>query len=171
MRKEEIVRIVGSIEHPVERALVAATLAHLGQKDKSGQPYILHPIRVAMIIQKEFATYPEKLPEGFTVEDLMIAAFLHDAAEDTEFGLYEIEALWGTKIYDIVDAVTRRTPPGKPKEVYMDFIRRAKKHPAGRIVKIADLHHNMSRINNLPVEERDILDRYLRAERILNDVE
>lgn len=151
----------------VERAIVMATMAHAGQKDKSGQPYILHPLSVALIIRKEFHTYPEKLPAGISLEDLFISGLLHDVVEDTDVSLEQIDQEFGPTVRDIVDGVTRRED-----EVYIkEFIPRAKKHPGARIVKIADLHHNMSRISNLPPDEQGILQRYLRAERILNDVE
>lgn len=154
-----------------EIALDFAASKHWGQKDKSGQPYILHPIRVSLILQKEFTTYPEKLPAGITLEDLMVAGLLHDVVEDCGVTLDQIEEKFGKTVRDIVDGVTRRYLTADTKETYMDFIRRAKLHPGARIVKIADLHHNMSRIHNLPLAEQDILQRYLRAERILNDVE
>jgi GTP diphosphokinase / guanosine-3',5'-bis(diphosphate) 3'-diphosphatase len=157
---------------PLEIALDFAASKHWGQKDKSGQPYIFHPIRVAFIIQKEFTTYPEKLPAGITLDDLMVAGLLHDVVEDCGVTLDQIEEKFGKTVRDIVDGVTRRYITADKKERYIeDFIYRAKAHPGSRIVKIADLHHNMSRINNLPESERSIINRYLRAERILNDVE
>lgn len=159
----------------IEIALDFASSKHWGQKDKSGQPYILHPIRVMFIIQKELTIHPEKLPAGTTLENLMVAGLLHDVVEDCGVTLNEIEELFGPVVREIVDGVTRRIlriPAYEDeKETYVDFIRRAKKHPGAKIVKIADLHHNMSRIGNLPLAEQGILKRYLRAERILNDAE
>src|SRR5271157_3519540 len=156
---------------PIEIALDFATSKHWGQKDKSGQPYIFHPISVAMILRKEFTTYPDKLPVGITVDDLVVAGLLHDVVEDCGVTLDQIEEKFGPVVRQIVDGVTRRYITADKKETYMDFVRRAKLHPGARVVKIADLHHNMSRIHNLPLAEQDILRRYLRAERILNDVE
>ncbi len=153
----------------LELALQFSLASHANQSDKGNQPYILHPICVSLIIRKEFTTYPEKLPAGITLEDLMVSGLLHDVVEDCGVTLNEIEEKFGPMVREIVDGVTRRVTPKK--EVYIDYIRRAKKHPGSRIVKIADLHHNMSRISNLPLAEQNILQRYLRAERILNDVE
>ena len=54
----------------LEKAIEIAARAHQGQKDKSGQPYVLHPLRVMMSCSSE----TEK-----------ICAVLHDVIEDTEF--------------------------------------------------------------------------------------
>jgi guanosine-3',5'-bis(diphosphate) 3'-pyrophosphohydrolase len=156
----------------LENALLLATKAHYGQLDKAGQPYILHPIAVMEMIRKEFAEHPKKIPAGVTLDDLLIAALLHDTVEDTEVTLDQIDQEFGPVVREIVDGVTRRRDSWKDHigdENYIDFIYRAKRQPGSRIVKTADLHHNMSRIHNLPPSEQGILNRYLRAERILND--
>ena len=151
------------------RALEFAREAHKGQLDKSGNEYILHPIAVADII---LAENQGKAFEGFTLADLVVAGYLHDTVEDCPgVTLDIIEKEFGKSVRDIVDGVTRRyVAPGK-KEVYMDFIRRAKKHAGSKIVKLADLKHNRSRISNLPENERDIDKRYARAEEALNQVD
>ena len=53
----------------LERAIAIAATAHAGQKDKGGHPYILHPLRVMLALQKE---------------DERIVAVLHDVVEDTK---------------------------------------------------------------------------------------
>jgi GTP diphosphokinase / guanosine-3',5'-bis(diphosphate) 3'-diphosphatase len=150
----------------VKEAVLLATTSHHGQKDKAGQAYITHPLAVMLEVQREFTEQPDRIPEGMTLEDLLCAAVLHDVVEDTPVTLDKIEARFGKVVRDIVDGVTRREG-----EVYIDFILRAKKHPGARIIKVADLLHNMSRISNLPKEEQGIIHRYQKAERILNDVE
>lgn len=150
----------------IERAIILATEAHSGQKDKSGQPYILHPLAVAEHVHTKYKNQHWPYTQ-FTLEDLIVAAVLHDVVEDTTVTLEQIEDEFGPIVREIVDGVTRRKRPPMA-ETYMDFIRRAKKHIGSRMVKLADLHHNMSRISNLPLKEQDILQRYLRAEKILN---
>jgi len=124
-----------------------ATEKHWGQVDKAGQPYILHPLAVAESL----------LPYG---EDAFIAGVLHDLIEDTNTTVAEIIHHFGVTIGLAVNAVSRREG-----EVYVDFIARADQHPLGRLVKIADLRHNLSpaRMANLPPEMAGIDRRYKRA--------
>lgn len=142
------------------RAIDLATKAHAGQVDKQGKPYIDHPIAVAgnvvdMIADiKSWPSYWD-----FTREDLIIAAYLHDTVEDTPVTLDKIEAEFGKAVRTIVEGVTRR----KNQETYKEFIKRAKLHPGAKIVKLADLKHNLSRIDGLPIEEQDIRKRYDKA--------
>lgn len=150
------------------KAFLVAARAHAGQVDKSGEPYILHPIRVAF-------NY------GLTNIEEMMTALLHDVIEDTPVTYAEIYAQFGQEIADAVASVSRgyinsgtgemvfKETPGYEKEVYIDFIRRAGKHPIGRAVKIADLRDNLSpeRMNHLPPSERGIHHRYEKAMAIL----
>lgn len=130
-----------------------ATERHEGQVDKSGMPYILHPLAVAksLIFHGEYA---------------FIVGVLHDLVEDTETSLLEIAVLFGVSVAEAVDAVSRRKD-----ETYTEFILRSKAHPLGRLVKLADLAHNMSpeRMANLPPEMQGISRRYEKALAILNE--
>lgn len=104
------------------RALRLAYNAHQGQVDKSGQPYIFHPYHLA-----------EQMPDEISV----CVALLHDVLEDTDVSLEELEALFPPEVTDTVSLLTR-----KPEQDYLDYIRAVKKHPAARMVKLADLAHN-----------------------------
>jgi len=140
----------------LELAIKWAVDAHEGQLDKVGKPYIDHPKAVAALIQQKYTGQPWPYRE-FTLEDLTISAWLHDVVEDCGVTLDEIERGFGSVVRTIVDGVTRRKLSG---ETYRTFVKRAKQHPGSRMLKLADLHHNLSRIDSLPPEEQSIRKRY-----------
>ncbi len=80
----------------IERAYAAAALAHEGQKRKSGEPYITHPLSVAVIIAEL------GLPET-----VVAAALLHDVVEDTDLTLERVTTDFGEEVAMIVDGVTK----------------------------------------------------------------
>ena len=134
----------------VERAIALAAVAHEGQIDKAGAPYILHVLRVMLRLQ--------------TPEERMAAA-LHDIVEDCGWTLDRLRAEgFPEEVVLGVDAVTRRET-----ETYEEFVLRAKGHPIGRRVKMADLEDN-SDLTRLPtITERDQarLEKYRRAMEVL----
>lgn len=73
-----------------------AKLAHQGQMRKSGEPYLIHPLRTVQILTNLHVD-----------EDTLIAAFLHDVPEDTNIPLSEIEKKFGQKIAYLVDGITK----------------------------------------------------------------
>ncbi|MDN4472773.1 bifunctional (p)ppGpp synthetase/guanosine-3',5'-bis(diphosphate) 3'-pyrophosphohydrolase [Demequina sp. SYSU T00b26] len=80
----------------IERAYSVAEEAHRGQKRKSGEPYITHPIAVAQIVADL------GLPAS-----VIAAALLHDVVEDTDYPLERMEQEFGAEISMIVDGVTK----------------------------------------------------------------
>ena len=119
----------GSLEHAIE----IATEAHKDQRDKAGEPYILHPMRVM---------------KNMISDDEKIIAALHDVVEKNPAWTLKRLAKEGfsEKVLAGVDAMTRR-----PGENYEDFVVRAGADPIGRTVKLADLRDNiyMSKIAGL----------------------
>jgi (p)ppGpp synthase/HD superfamily hydrolase len=108
----------------LEDAIALAARAHCGQKDRGGQPYILHVLRVMLRQQDEVAR---------------IVAVLHDVLEDTSITLADLrEAGYSAEICMAVDCLTRRT--GEP---YEEMIDRVAANPIARRVKLADLEDNM----------------------------
>lgn len=108
----------------LEKAIALATVAHMGQRDLVGEPYILHPLRV-MLRMKD--------PES------MIVAVLHDILEDT--GVSErqlLQAGFEARLVSIIKMLTQQK--GEP---YMDYIGRIASHSWARSVKLADLDDNM----------------------------
>ncbi|MBR6990952.1 MAG: hypothetical protein IKH97_01900 [Bacteroidales bacterium] len=128
------------------KALLIAKRAHAGQKDKAGQDYITHPIRVA---------------ERCDDPRAKIVALLHDTIEDSDVTAdYLRKEGFREEIVEAVLAVTRREG-----EDYDDYVRRAAQNELIRMVKRADLEDNMD-IRRLPeLTDRDVerLRKYLRA--------
>jgi (p)ppGpp synthase/HD superfamily hydrolase len=130
----------------LEQAIELATRAHAGQIDEDGLPHIIHCLEVMSKSKELYGWFPG-LP--FSLEELMIAAVLHDTVEDSPnvVTLAYISMTFGKNVADMVDSVTRRglDQEEKEKESYRDFIYRAKAHAGGKIIKIADLNHNLGR--------------------------
>lgn len=131
--------------------------AHEGQIDKSGRPYYLHPIRVAMRLVH--CTPNERH-----------AALLHDVVEDTSVTLENLRAMgYSEEVLELVDLLSRRKPHGESHNQYIERIVRSRNVQALR-VKLADLYDNMSpaRTRSLPREFRGIRHRFAKdAERVL----
>jgi hypothetical protein len=136
----------------VEDAITLALLAHRGQRDKAGSPYLLHPLRVML----RFRSEPEQM-----------AAVLHDVVEDSPCTLQQLRA-WGypEEVVQAVDCLTRREG-----ETYDQFIERILPHPLARRVKIADLEDNLdlTRIADPQQQDRDRMERYRKALGVLGE--
>ncbi len=132
----------------LEDAIILATNAHKGQKDRNDEPYIMHPIRV--------------MAQLWGHDERMVAV-LHDVIEDTDVTLDDLrKAGYPDRIVEAVDAISRRKDAG---ESFSQYIQRVRKNPLATKVKIADLKDN-SNLDRLPkVEAFDLkrLDRYNRA--------
>ena len=136
----------------VELAQALAAFAHSGQVDKGGQPYINHPLAVAAKVDGD---------------DLKVIALLHDVLEDTFVNYDTIANLFGTRIADAVGALTR-----KDGETYEAFIERVCQNSLARVVKLADLEHNMdlSRIPNPGGEDLHRVEKYRIAHAMLEKI-
>lgn len=136
-----------------ERALIFAIEAHGDQIDKGGEPYIWHPIRVAL---------------NFDKSALRAVALLHDVLEDTDVTEQTMRLVFGDNITDAVVALTK-----KPDQDYPDFIRQCGENEVARLVKIADLADNMdaSRLPQ-PLSDADVarIDKYEKAVVMLTDI-
>ncbi len=134
MDKAKLIEFVMNIDgEQIDKAIIIATWAHRARNgsdgcDKSGVPYIFHPMRVAL-----------RLP---IIDDQCIA-IMHDVLEDTEITKMDL-AFMGFNIYiiDGVVGVTRIIYDDGTKEPYNDFVRRACKLPQSRRVKRADIEDN-----------------------------
>ena len=135
-------------------ALKIATENHAGQLDKSGEPYIGHPIRVA---------------SRCTDLKTKIVALLHDTIEDTNVTPdYLFENGFPEEIVNAVLSVSKHD--GEP---YEEYIKRASENPLGRLVKIADLEDNMDIRRLKQIGEKDVkrLIKYLRSWRYLHGLD
>lgn len=130
----------------LDHAIQFAAKAHFGQKDKAGEPYILHPLRVMM---------------KFDSDLFRIVAILHDVAEDMNIPVGAIRKLvsLSDQAAEAIDAITRRKD-----ELYTDYIKRCGENPVARKVKIADLLDNfrLDRLSKLTPEQVKTLDRRYR---------
>ena len=86
-----------------EKACFFAEKKHRGQKRRSGEDYIVHPIRVAEIVKAETAKEPIADDEK---EKWIAAAYLHDTLEDTETTVRELESHFGTAVAALVTELT-----------------------------------------------------------------
>ena len=103
-------------------AMKIAYAAHHGQVDNGGIPYIFHPYHLAEQMQDEYTT---------------CVALLHDVVEDTDVTLEELAKIFPAEVVEAVGMMTH----GKD-EPYLDYVRRVKRNPIAKAVKLADLRHN-----------------------------
>jgi (p)ppGpp synthase/HD superfamily hydrolase len=139
----------------LEKAIRIAARAHEGVKDKQGQPYILHPMRVML---------------GCDDPDAQIVAVLHDVVEDTDVTHDDIKK---DGFSEAILAALRLVTHSR-RDSYTDYILRCKADPLARAVKLADLHDNarLSRIMLRPEQlDRDLsrVKKYLLSYRFLCD--
>ena len=107
----------------LESAIEIASRAHAGVRDKQGQPYILHPIRVMM---------------GVESEEAKIVAVLHDVVEDTAMTL---ETLRGEGFSEqVLEALSRVTH--EESQSYAEYVIACHSNPIARQVKLSDLRDN-----------------------------
>jgi len=117
--------------------------AHQGQTDKSGLPYVFHPMHVAEQMQDEITT---------------IVALLHDVVEDTKYTLEDLREMGFPE--EVVEAVSLLTKhKGLPEQEYYD---RIKKNQIAKTVKLADLRHNsdLTRLNIIADETLAKCEKY-----------
>ncbi|MBR2309414.1 MAG: HD domain-containing protein [Oscillospiraceae bacterium] len=112
------------------KAMKIAYTAHHGQVDKSGIPYIFHPIHLA-----------EQMPDEYTT----CVALLHDVVEDTTVTLEDLAIDFPKEVIDAVALLTHKE--GEP---YFEYVKRIKTNALAKTVKLADLRHNSneSRFDN-----------------------
>ena len=129
----------------LERAIQIACEAHAGVKDKGGNPYILHPLRVM-----------EKLRSN----EQRIVGVLHDVLEDSPEWTRDRLLEEGLTTYQLaaLESVTKSNEDAD----YMDFIKRAAGNRIGKLVKLADLEDNMDLSRLEQVTEVDLrrLEKY-----------
>ena len=129
----------------ITRAFNMAREAHKGARRRSGEPYIMHPLAVARIVSKEIGL-------GSTS---ICASLLHDVVEDTDYTVEDIRALFGDKIAQIVDGLTKISSGmfGENVSAQAENFRKLLLTMSDDIrvilIKIADRLHNMRTLSSM----------------------
>lgn len=130
----------------IEKAYKFAREAHKGVRRRSGEPYIMHPITVAQIVSQEIGL-------GSTS---ICAALLHDVVEDTEYSTEDIEAMFGKKIAQIVDGLTKISGgifgahASAQAENFRKLLLTMSDDIRVILIKMADRLHNMRTLQSMP---------------------
>jgi len=130
------------------KAIQIAATAHLNQEDKSGKPYILHPLWVMNAVRH-------------LGEDYMIVAVLHDVLEDTDWLPNDLKNEGFST--DIITALSLLIHVHS--DPYEEYIKKLSFHPIAREIKLRDLEHNsrITRLKGLRKKDFDRLEKYHKA--------
>ncbi|GGO82416.1 RelA/SpoT family protein [Wenjunlia tyrosinilytica] len=150
---EPLLRIVRSNDpktdlRRLERAYQVAERWHRGQKRKSGDPYITHPLAVTTILA-ELGMDPATL----------MAGLLHDTVEDTEYGLDALRRDFGESVALLVDGVTKLDKVKFGEAAQAETVRKMvvamAKDPRVLVIKLADRLHNMRTMRYLKRDKQE----------------
>jgi GTP diphosphokinase / guanosine-3',5'-bis(diphosphate) 3'-diphosphatase len=132
----------------IESAYQVAERWHRGQKRKSGDPYITHPLAVTTILA-ELGMDPATL----------MAGLLHDTVEDTEYGLDQLRRDFGEQVALLVDGVTKLDKVKFGEAAQAETVRKMvvamAKDPRVLVIKLADRLHNMRTMRYLKREKQE----------------
>ena len=138
--------------HMIHQALRVAYRAHREQKRKSGEPFIIHPVEVSLLLS------------GLKMDAETVAAgLLHDTVEDTDLTFSQVEAMFGPVVRTIVEGETKVSK--LPKLVFNDFADEQAENLRQMfvamtedyriiIVKLADRLHNMRTLQHMKPEKQ-----------------
>ncbi len=151
--KEEVASYLPEADFSLlEKAYVFSAKVHKGQTRLSGEPYLIHPLEVAMILAKLRMDLPT-----------ISAGLLHDVLEDTLTSFQEIKELFGEEIANLVDGVTKisKLPFTDPKitqaETYRKMIMAMAKDIRVILIKLADRLHNVRTLEYHEEEKRKLI--------------
>ena len=127
----------------VRDAYALAAEAHKDQRRKTGEPYIIHPIAVARIVAEELELGANPV----------IAAFLHDVVEDTDYTIEDIRERFGDDVAFLVGVVTKQKKDKyeKSKQVdnYRQILASVQYDVRAILIKLADRLHNMRTLDSM----------------------
>lgn len=135
-----------------KKAMKLCFHAHRDQVDKSGIPYVFHPIHLA---------------EQMKDEDTTVAALLHDVVEDTKYSLEDLEALgFSERVIAAIRLLTHADGVA-----YMDYVAKIKEDPIAKAVKLADLAHNsdLTRMDAVDEKAKARAEKYAKAIELLTE--
>ena len=151
MIKEKAQRVFSVMEKRVSHedmerihaAFELAKTAHADQKRKSGEPYIFHPIAVANIVAEELMLGANPV----------IAAFLHDVVEDTDYTIDDIQKRFGDDVAFLVRVVTKQEKEhyemSRQMDNYKQMLDSIHYDIRALLVKLTDRLHNMRTLNSM----------------------
>ena len=135
----------------IEKAFRIANEAHWNMRRKSGEPYIIHPICVARIVNQEIGLGAKSIA----------TALLHDVVEDTGYSLDDIEKEFGPKIASLIDGLTKISGTynkGSSSSMQAENFRRMLLTISDDLrvilIKIADRLHNMRTLDSMPENKK-----------------
>jgi guanosine-3',5'-bis(diphosphate) 3'-pyrophosphohydrolase len=135
----------------IEKAFKIANEAHWNMRRKSGEPYILHPIAVAKIVNQEIGLGARSIT----------AALLHDVVEDTDYSLENVKRDFGPKIATLIDGLTKisgtynkENSSSLQAENFRKMLLTLSDDLRVILIKIADRLHNMRTLDSMPEHKK-----------------
>ncbi len=135
----------------IDKAFRIANEAHWNMRRKSGEPYIIHPISVAKIVNREI---------GLGARSIAVA-LLHDIVEDTEYSLDEIKREFDPKIASLIDGLTKisgtynkENSSSMQAENFRKMLLTLSDDLRVILIKIADRLHNMRTLDSMPEHKK-----------------
>jgi GTP diphosphokinase / guanosine-3',5'-bis(diphosphate) 3'-diphosphatase len=135
----------------IDKAFKIANEAHWNMRRKSGEPYIIHPISVAKIVNQEI---------GLGAKSIAVA-LLHDVVEDTEYSLEDVERDFDPKIASLIDGLTKisgtynkENSSSLQAENFRKMLLTLSDDLRVILIKIADRLHNMRTLDSMPEHKK-----------------
>ncbi|MCU0460647.1 MAG: RelA/SpoT family protein [Bacteroidales bacterium] len=135
----------------IDKAFRIANDAHWNMRRKSGEPYIIHPISVAKIVNQEIGLGAKSI----------ITALLHDVVEDTDYTLDNVKRDFGPKIASLIDGLTKisgtynkENTASMQAENFRKMLLTLSDDMRVILIKIADRLHNMRTLDSMPEHKR-----------------
>jgi guanosine-3',5'-bis(diphosphate) 3'-pyrophosphohydrolase len=138
----------------IRRAYDYSARMHVEQKRMSGEPYVIHPLNVALIIAQLRLDLPS-----------VITGLLHDVIEDTGASLDEVQGLFGEEVARLVDGMTKvskitfSSREEKQAENFRKMIIAMAHDIRVVLIKLADRLHNMRTLDHLPPDRQEEISR------------
>jgi GTP pyrophosphokinase len=135
----------------IDKAFKIANEAHWNMRRKSGEPYIIHPIRVAKIVNHEIGLGAKSIA----------TSLLHDVVEDTDYSLEDVTKDFGPKIASLIDGLTKisgtyykGTTSSMQAENFRRMLLTLSDDLRVILIKIADRLHNMRTLDSMPENKK-----------------
>jgi guanosine-3',5'-bis(diphosphate) 3'-pyrophosphohydrolase len=138
----------------IRRAYEYSARMHVDQKRESGEPYVIHPLNVALIIAQLKLDVPS-----------IVTGLLHDVVEDTGASLAEVQSDFGAEVAQLVDGVTKvskitfQSREEKQAENFRKMIIAMARDIRVVLIKLADRLHNMRTLDHLEADRQQEIAR------------